>query len=223
MTDFRIERDVSSASAAGTGAERGGAATVALLATLGLALTGWIVTVPRMAAMDMGVSTTLGSFGFFVSVWVPMMAAIMLPGVAPSVVRLAGSTRAALDILRYVGSYLAVWALFGVVVFAVYRPHGTTVAGAIAVAAGAYELTPMKRRCRNMGQDRSSGLGLGAWCVGSSAGPMLMMVAFGAMSLAWMAAAAGIVLLQKLLPPRAVIDVPVALAMIGLGFAEFVK
>jgi predicted metal-binding membrane protein len=177
-----------------------------------------------MSGMDMGVATTLGSFPFFISVWMPMMAAMMLPGVAPSAIRLAGSCRAALDVPRYVGSYLGVWVLFGVLVFAVYRPHGTATAGAILIAAGAYELTPMKRRFREMCRDRSaSGLGLGMCCVGSSVGLMLMMVALGAMSLTWMAVTAGVVLLQKLLPPRAVIDVPVALAIIGLGIAEFVK
>jgi predicted metal-binding membrane protein len=196
----------------------------ALVATVGLGVVGWVVTIARMSGMDMGVATTLGSFPFFISVWMPMMAAMMLPGVAPSAVRIAGSSRAALDIPRYVGSYLAVWAIFGVVVFAVYRPHGTPIAGAITIAAGAYELTPVKQRFREMCHDRSSsGLGLGLCCVGSSVGLMLMMVALGAMSLTWMAVTAGVVLLQKLLPPRAVIDVPVALAIIGLGIAEFVK
>jgi predicted metal-binding membrane protein len=52
---------------------------------------------------------------------------------------------------------------------------------------------------------------------------MLIMVAFGAISLEWMAVIAGVVLLQKLVPPRALIDVPVALAIIGFGMAEFVK
>ena len=196
----------------------------ALVATVGLGVVGWVVTIPRMSGMDMGVATTLGSFPFFISVWMPMMAAMMLPGVAPSAVRLASSSRAALDIPRYVGSYLGVWAVFGVLVFAVYRPHGTAIAGAITMAAGAYELTPMKRRFREMCRDRSaSGLGLGMCCVGSSVGLMLMMVALGAMSLTWMAVTAGVVLLQKLLPPRPVIDVPVALAIIGLGIAVFVK
>jgi predicted metal-binding membrane protein len=196
----------------------------ALAATVGLGVVGWVVAVARMSGMDMGVATTLGSFPFFISVWMPMMAAMMLPGVAPSAVRLASSSRAALDAPRYVASYLGVWALFGVLVFAVYRPHGTAIAGAITIAAGAYELTPMKRRFREMCRDRSaSGLALGLCCVGSSVGLMLMMVALGAMSLTWMAATAGVVLLQKLLPPRAVIDVPVALAIIGLGIAEFVK
>jgi len=196
----------------------------ALAATVGLGVVGWVVAIPRMSGMDMGVATTLGSFPVFISVWMPMMAAMMLPGVAPFAVRLAGSSRAALDIPRYVGSYLGVWALFGVVVFALYRPHGTAIAGAITIAAGAYELTPMKQRFREMCRDRSaSGLALGMCCVGSSVGLMLMMVALGVMSLTWMVVTAGVVLLQKLLPPRAVIDVPVALAIIGLGIAELVK
>jgi predicted metal-binding membrane protein len=177
-----------------------------------------------MSGMDMGVASTLGSFPFFMTMWVPMMAAMMLPGVAPSVLRLAGSARAALDIPRYVGSYLGVWALFGVLGFALYGPHGTATAGAITIAAGTYEMTPMKRRFREMCRDRSSsGLSLGLCCVGSSVGLMLMMVAYGAMSLTWMAGIAGIVLFHKLVPPRALIDVPVALAIIGFGIAEFAK
>jgi predicted metal-binding membrane protein len=196
----------------------------ALVATVGLGVVGWVVTIPRMRGMDMGALTTLGSFPFFISLWVPMMAAMMLPGVAPSAVRLAGSGRAALDIPRYVGSYLAVWALFGVVVFAIYRPHGTVIAGVITIAAGVYELTPTKQRFRGMCLNRShSGLGFGLCCVGSSVGLMLMMVALGAMSLTWMAVTAGVVLFQKILPPRADIDVPVAVAIIGLGIAEFVR
>src|ERR1039458_7107257 len=115
-------------------------AVAATLATVGLSVVGWVVTIPRISGMDMGVASTLGSFPFFLSVWVPMMAAMMLPGVAPSALRLAGSGRAVLDIPRYVASYLGVWALFGVLVFALHRPHGTATAGAITIAAGVYEL-----------------------------------------------------------------------------------
>lgn len=197
--------------------------TSALVVTVGLGMVGWAVVVPRMSQMDMGVATTLGSFPFFLSVWVPMMAAMMLPGVTPSVIRLAGSSRT-FDLLRYVGTYLGVWALVGVLLFIVYRPHGAAVAGAITIGAGVYELTPVKAQFRQRCRDGlSTGLGLGLCCVGSSAGLMLAMVALGAMSLTFMAITAGVVLLQKLLPPRAVIDVPIALAIIGVGIAEFVK
>ena len=39
----------------------------------------------------------------------------------------------------FIGSYLAVWTLVGVAVYALHRPHGPFAAGAIAIAAGVYE------------------------------------------------------------------------------------
>jgi predicted metal-binding membrane protein len=196
------------------------AAAAAFTATIGLAAAGWIVTVQRMHGMDMGVVTRLGSFSYFLSVWDPMMAAMMLPGTAPIVQRMVRGSGRLLDIPRYLGGYLAVWAAFGVAVYAVYRPHGTVAAGAITVAAGAYELTPMKRRFRQMSRDQvSSELELGLCCVGSTIGLMLMVVALGVMSLTWMTVIAAVVTMQKLLPPRPVIDVAVAMAIVALGVA----
>ncbi len=61
----------------------------------------------------------------------------------------------------------------------------------------------------------SSGFQFGLYCVGSSIGLMVMLVALGVMSVAWMSVIAALVLAQKLLPPRASIDVPVALAIVG--------
>ena len=52
---------------------------------------------------------------------------------------------------------------------------------------------------------------------GSSIGLMLQLVALGFMSVGWMSVVAGLVLVQKLLPPRAAVDLPVALAIVGLG------
>jgi predicted metal-binding membrane protein len=196
---------------------------VALTATVGLGAAAWILTIQRMHGMDMGVATRLGSLPYFLSVWVPMMAAMMLPGTAPAARRLARAGGRVLDIALYVGSYLAIWAVFGIAVYWLYRPHGTATAGAFAVAAGAYELTPLKRRFREMCRDRvSSGLELGLCCVGSSIGLMLMMVALGVMSVTWMAVTAGAVLAQKLLPPRAAIDVAVAMAIAAVGIVVIV-
>ena len=192
-------------------------AAAALTATLGLAAASWAVTVRQMNGMDMGVATKLGSFAFFAALWAWMMAAMMLPGAAPAVVR-----RAQADGVRavplFVGSYLVVWALLGVVVYALYRPHGAVAAGSVAIAAGVYELTPLKRylrqRCR---ESARSGLGFGLCCVGSSIGLMVLLVALGVMSITWMVVITVLVLAQKLLPARAAIDVPLALAIIGLG------
>jgi predicted metal-binding membrane protein len=192
-------------------------AAVALTATLGLAAASWVVAARQMNGMDMGVATQLGSFAFFVAVWVSMMAAMMLPGAAPAVLRRAhaGGARA---VPLFVGAYLAVWALVGVAVYAVYRPHGSVIAGAVVIAAGIYELTPLKQRFRRRCQKSiSSGFEYGLCCVGSSIGLMLMLVALSVMSVTWMFVIAVLVLGQKLLPAKTAIDLPLALSIVGLG------
>src|SRR2546427_9362505 len=193
-------------------------ATAALTATLGLAAASWVVAVRQMNGMDMGVATGLGSFAFFVALWVSMMAAMMLPGAVPAVSRRAHATGRVRAVPLFVGSYLAVWTLVGVAVYELYRPHGYLAAGAVAIAAGVYEFTPLKQhfrwRCR---ESVRSGFGFGLYCVGSSIGLMLMLVALGVMSVTWMSVIAVLVLTQKLLPAKAAIDVPLALAIVGLG------
>ena len=190
----------------------------ALTATLGLATASWGIAVWQMHGMDMGVATRLGSFAFFIAVWVVMMAAMMLPGAAPAVLRRAQASGGVRAVPLFTGSYLAVWALVGVAVYALYRPHGYVAAGVVVIAAGLYELTPVKRHFRRRCRDTvRSGFRFGLCCVGSSIGLMLMLLALGAMSLIWMSVIAVLVLAQKLLPAIAVVDVPLALAIVGLG------
>jgi predicted metal-binding membrane protein len=191
---------------------------VALAGTLGLAAVCWVVAVRRMGGMDMGAETELGSLGFFVAAWVPMMAAMMLPGAVPAVSKLVRADGSILDAPVFAASYLAVWALIGMAVYVVYRPHGTVAAGLLAVVAGIYELTPLKRYCRRRCRSTvRSGVRFGVWCVGSSIGLMVLLLAVGAMSVTWMVVVAALVVAQKLLPPRTVVDVPLALAIVGLG------
>jgi predicted metal-binding membrane protein len=214
---MELLQDVRQTSAATTGA-RTVAMAAALTATLGLAAAAWVVAVWQMNGMDMGVATRLGSFGFFVGLWVVMMAAMMLPGAAPAVLRRAHASGGARTVPLFVGSYLAIWALVGVAVYALYRPHGSVAAGAVVIAAGVYEVTPLKRHFRRRCRDIiRSGWEFGLCCAGSSIGLMLMLVALGVMSIPWMCVIAVLVLAQKLLPAQAAIDVPLALAIIGLG------
>jgi predicted metal-binding membrane protein len=194
------------------------AAWTAAALTVALAAASWVVAVHQMNGMDMGVATELGSFTFFFAAWGPMMAAMMLPGAVPAVLERAradGRVRAA---LLFAGSYIAVWTVVGLAVYALHQPHGSSAAGLITVAAGVYELTPLKRdfrrRCRT---DVRSGLQFGLSCVGSSIGLMAMLVALGVMSVTWMSVVAVLVTVQKLLPAKAAIDVPLALAIVGLG------
>ncbi|HEY5400626.1 MAG TPA: DUF2182 domain-containing protein [Trebonia sp.] len=201
------------------GVRTGTAATAAALAlTLGLAAVSWVVAVREMSGMDMGVATRLGSFAFFAALWVTMMAAMMLPGAVPAVVRRVQASGRVRGVPLFLGSYLAVWALVGAAVYALYRPHGFVVAGAVVIAAGAYEFTPLKQHFRRRCQDAAgSGLGYGLCCLGSSIGLMVMLVALSVMSVIWMSVIAGVALGQKLLPAKAAIDVPLALAIVGLG------
>ena len=191
----------------------------ALAATLGLAAAAaWVIAVRQMNGMDMGVATRVGSFAFFIALWVPMMAAMMLPGAAPAVLRSARASGRARAVPLFIASYLAIWTLIGIAVYALYRPHGSVAAGVVVIAAGVYEFTPVKRhfrrRCR---ESVRSGFEFGLYCVGSNIGLMLMLVAVGVMSIAWMSVIAVLAVAQKLLPAKTTIDVPLALAIVGFG------
>jgi predicted metal-binding membrane protein len=190
----------------------------AVTATVAAAVAAWILAAQQMSGMDMGPETELGSLGFFIGVWVLMMAAMMLPGAAPAVSRFIRAEGRALATPVFAGSYIAVWTLVGLAAYALYRPHGSTTAGALTIAAGVYELTPLKRECRQLCRNTTrSGFRFGIYCLGSSIGLMVILLSLGVMSLTWMALVAAIVVAQKLLPPRAFIDGSIALAIVGLG------
>ena len=148
---------------------------VALL--FGLAGAGWWLTADRMRGMDGGPWTALGTLGWFLGVWVVMMAAMMLPSVAPTVALYARMTkeRSPLSPLLFAAGYLATWAGAGVLAFALagsgrrivgdvlaWDRAGRWVAGGTLVAAAVYELTPLKNVC--LGKCRSPlGFLLGSW------------------------------------------------------------
>jgi predicted metal-binding membrane protein len=129
-----------------------------------VALAAWIVTIDRMTGMDAGPGTALGSLGWFTGVWVTMMAAMMLPSAAPSVLlfsRTASrSARPAPATVAFVAGYLAAWTAFGLVAYALYRAiaaldpaflawdrAGPWIAGGAVALAGLYQLSPLKRVC----------------------------------------------------------------------------
>jgi len=134
---------------------------------LGAALVAWIVTVERMSGMDMGPATNLGGAGWFVGIWVTMMAAMMLPSVAPMLllfdrVSAERARRAQTYVPTWIfaASYFLVWTIYGLAAYALYRGiraldlgflawnrQGPYVAGALVALAGLYELTPLKSVC----------------------------------------------------------------------------
>jgi Predicted metal-binding integral membrane protein (DUF2182) len=100
-----------------------------LAVTLGLAAAPLGPRDPADARDGPGRCPEIGSFAFFVALWVTMMAARTLPGVAPAVLRGVRATGRLSAGARFVASYLAVWALVGVAVYPLHRPPGTLVVG----------------------------------------------------------------------------------------------
>lgn len=79
---------------AGPRSDRGARAQLGVVAVL-LAAAGvaWWSMADRMAGMDAGPGTDLGALGWFIGVWVAMMAGMMLPSLAPTAAVYATLTR----------------------------------------------------------------------------------------------------------------------------------
>jgi predicted metal-binding membrane protein len=222
-------------------------ARLGLVAVLfSLAAIGWWSTVDRMRGMDDGPWTALGTFGWFLGVWVVMMAAMMFPSLAPTVALYSRMTRGRIAPLLFTGGYLVAWAAAGVAAFAVARSGGAIVgdvlawdragrwvAGATLLVAAAYELTPLKdvclAKCRSplgflLGAWRDGRMGSlqmgvrhGAWCVGCCWALMASLLALGVMSIAWMAFVAALIAAEKTLPWRRVATYTPAALLFALG------
>ncbi len=128
----------------------------------------------------------------------------------------------------FVLGYMLVWAAFGILVYLASQlvtlalASNTTLAdaapygvAAVLVAAGVYQFTPLKRVCLNtcqsplafllghwkpgMGGALRMGLEHGLYCCGCCWGLMAVLVAAGAMGLAWVVVIALVVFAEKLL------------------------
>src|SRR3954453_20990359 len=98
---------------------------------------------------QMSAANGLAAFGSFVGMWTVMMAAMMLPGSTPVIVGYARTHRwSVVATCVFVTTYVAVWTLFGIASYGVFRSDSTAVTVVIAVLAAAYELTPLKRHAR---------------------------------------------------------------------------
>jgi predicted metal-binding membrane protein len=169
-------------------------ARLGLIAALfALAAVAWWSTADRMSGMDAGPGTDVGALGWFLGVWLVMMAAMMLPSVSPTVALYARMARRSSLVAPFVfaAGYLATWTAAGLVAYGVFEigrsllgdeltwdGAGRWLAGGTLVVAAAYELTPMKDLC--LGKCRSPlGFLLGAWRPGKW-GALVMGVRHGA-------------------------------------------
>jgi predicted metal-binding membrane protein len=219
-----------------------------LLAVAGVA---WAVTVDRMQGMDMGPGTDLGAFGWFAGVWVTMMAAMMLPSLSPMAVAYARGSATGTGARSIAGSalfaagYLLVWAFAGALSYALvegvrsldlpflaWSHAGQYVAGGVILAAGVYELTPIKARClrhcraARLLRGRPGALGAlttgveqAGYCVGCCWALMAALFALGVMSIGWMVLIAALIGIQKLLPWQVIPTGASAVLLVVLGLA----
>jgi len=158
-------------------------ARLGLIAALfGLAALAWWSTAERMRGMDDGPGTELGALGWFLGVWIVMMAAMMFPSVAPTVALYARMSRRGPRVAPYafVAGYLVTWTAAGLGAYGLFKlgegllgdrlawdGGGRWLAGGVLVLAAAYELTPLKDAC--LTKCRSPlGFLLGTWRSGTS-------------------------------------------------------
>jgi len=199
--------------------------TIALLAVAALAWTGVIAY-----ARDMGNGPgTMGlSLREFMPMWAGMMAAMMLPAVAPVATLYARTikTSRATRLALFVGGYLVAWTAAGLPAYYVLRAvdHFATdnvtatrnLAAVTLLAAGAYQLTPLKSRClrhcrsplaqllhygnvKGPLRDLKVALHHAAYCLGCCWALMALFVAFGVMNVWAMVGLAAVVLAEKVL------------------------
>jgi predicted metal-binding membrane protein len=145
-------------------------AQVALLSVL-LLLAGvaWLVTHGRMAAMESMPAMDLGGLGFYLTIWVVMMAAMMFPSVAPTVLmydrlreghRARGKGAAPDATALFVAGYLLVWTAAGLaayglfdlarsleLAFLAWDKAGRYVTGGVIAVAAVYQMTALKQAC----------------------------------------------------------------------------
>jgi len=214
-----------------------------LLATAALA---WWSTAVRMKGMNAAPGTDLGTVGWYTVTWAVMMAAMMLPSLAPAAAAATVARRHfPSGTALLVSGYLLAWTLAGLAVYGVlavasqsaglaWASGGRWLSVGVLILASAYELTPIKRafltRCRCPRGGASSrgrhgaiveGMSAGVWCLGCSWALMAALFALGSMSLIWMALVAALVAFEKLAPwPRAgTVLAATVLTALALGVA----
>lgn len=202
--------------------------TAPIGAVAAAAALAWVATLVWIRAGDMrAMPGTMGmSAASSTAMWALMMAAMMLPSVAPFVDTYQATVTAnrPIRLAALAGGYLAVWAAAGLAAYVVAGWFGRvaaddpTAARTVAVATfgvvGIYQLTPLKFRClshcrsplghlmhylgfRGRLRDLRAGASHGWFCLGCCWALMVLMIAFGVMNVAAMVALAIVIAVEK--------------------------
>jgi predicted metal-binding membrane protein len=213
---------------------RSTATRLVLAASAVLALgAAWLWLAGAQVAQPHGNHWSRPTFFTAVVMWQAMMVATMTPAVAPWVgayARLAGDANGALAVrpsFAFAGGYFAIWLVYSVaaalIQLAVTRagllpPEGPSpaLAGAVLVAAGTFQFTPLKQACLSHCRNPLSylltrwrggppaafrlGAAHGAYCVGCCWLLMLTGFGLGLMNLAWMALITLVLAIEQMAP-----------------------
>jgi predicted metal-binding membrane protein len=226
-----------------------------------VAMSGWLPSTDLPPAMSGPWSLAYWIIVFFM--WATMMVAMMLPSASPMVllfgriVRQAQSKgqakHASASIAAFASGYLALWILFSFLAVGLQfwleragalsglmSSRSALLSGALLIAAGLYQLTPLKNvcleHCRGPAQFIVShwrpgivgafrmGLGHGVYCLGCCAVLMLILFVGGVMNLVWIAPLTIFVAIERFTPfgsaaakAMAAILVVGGLALVALG------
>ena len=205
----------------------------ASLAAASLLAWAWLSEMPMapMVAPD-----SLAYFTAAFTMWSLMMVAMMLPSASPMILlytrfaRIRFGPGAAAGTAAFVLSYVLIWTGFSAIaallqvwlvgsgwIGAMELAIGQArLSGALLVAAGLYQLTPLKNACLEacrspiaflsrgirpgVGGALRLGFAHGLYCLGCCWALMLLLFVGGVMNLAWVAALALLVAVEKLLP-----------------------
>lgn len=219
---------------------------LAAIAVVGLLAWAWYMRVGRGMAMHMAMPEMQMGLGALALMWAAMMTAMMTPAAAPSYLLHARMARRPHDSVAYLTGYLGAWCAVGMA-YALANwalQHGGLLtmdmrlgsgrlAGALVVAAGAWQWSPLKARC--VGRCRSPlgfmmsawrdgvsgafamGLRYAGWCVGCCWLLMTVLFVAGAMSFAWAAAISMYVLAERLLPWGRALDRALGAVLVAWG------
>jgi predicted metal-binding membrane protein len=192
-------------------------------------------------------------FVLMLAMWMVMMVAMMLPPAAPMILFFASANRKRqraqgpyLHTSLFVAAYVVVWAGFALIAtLANWALHSGGLmtsmmcsalplwGGGFLMAAGLYQLTPLKLACLNkcrspiaflMSEWREGRLGAfvmglrhGMYCVLCCWALMALLFVLGVMNLAWIALLAGFVLIEKLASSGKWLSRASGLALLGWG------
>jgi predicted metal-binding membrane protein len=229
-----------------------------ILASLAVLSAGsWAILIWQARNMGtQGMGLTMGmDAALFIGIWIAMMVAMMFPASAPMILVFAQiqagkrqQGRAAVPTWLFTATYLLVWSVFGGLAYAAamgaervggnsswFMSNGQRLAGVVLIAAGIYQVTPLKRAC--LAKCRSPlafimtswrdgyagavrmGLSHGLYCLGCCWLLFVILFPLGMMNIAALAVITLLIFAEKSLPFGGRLSWVAGGALICYGFA----